>query len=261
MKYMKVMLKSLAMEISSEMAYKWNFIIKLISLIFADIVAPLVVLLIYTHTSGIPGWNFEQFVLFQGTFTLVLGLNHFSQVLIPYKVMYEIREGTFDKYLIKPFKTLALLTITSWDLEGMAEVAVGIGLVSWAMLKLGMSVFSFNFLFYLFSILIAYVFLYCLMVLLASLGFLVIKSYALFDLFWKATDFARYPMDIYGPSLRLILTFIFPIAIASFYPATVLLKGVDLWMMARMIIPIVIIFTITMFAWSSAMKKYASAGG
>jgi ABC-2 type transport system permease protein len=261
MGYFKIMLKSIAMELSSEMAYKWNFIIKAISLVFADIVAPLVALLIYSNTSGIPGWSFEEFVLFQGTLILIMGLNHLSQIMLPVNVMTDIREGTFDKYLIKPFKTLALLTVTSWDIEGAAEVVVGTGLVIWAMIKTGIGVFSLNFLAYLYLLVLAYIFFYCFMVLIASLGFLVIKSYALLDLFWKAADFARYPIDIYGPSLRLLLTFIFPMAVVSFYPATTLIRGVNLLTMAKATIPIVIIFILTMFAWSSAMKKYSSAGG
>lgn len=261
MGYFKVMLKSIAMELSKEMAYKWNFIIKAMSLVLADIVAPLVALLIYSTTSGIPGWSFAEFVLFQGTLTLIMGLNHLSQIMLPGNVMSEIREGTFDKYLVKPFKTLALLTITSWDLEGAAEILVGGGLVIWAMIKTGVSVFSLNFLAYLYLLALAYIFLYCFMVLIASLGFLVIKSYALLDLFWRTADFARYPVDIYGPGLRLVLTFVFPMAIISFYPATTLLRGVNLLTMVKATVPIAIIFALTMFAWSSAMKKYGSAGG
>ena len=119
-KYLTLLKKNFAMELSSEMAYKANFFIKCLSLIIGDLVGPLVILLIYTTTSGIPGWSLYQFILFQGILTLVFGLGHALLIVMPFTVMEEVQEGTFDKILIKPFNPLLYLTFTSTDIEGFA---------------------------------------------------------------------------------------------------------------------------------------------
>ena len=87
MSVIKLLFKSIETELSKEMVYKWNFIIKILSLISVDIVSPLVTLLIYQKTLGIPGWSFEQFILFQGTFIFVMGFNRMTQISLAWKVI------------------------------------------------------------------------------------------------------------------------------------------------------------------------------
>jgi ABC-2 type transport system permease protein len=261
MKYLKLFKKTFALELSSELAYKANFIIKLLALVLADMVGPLVILLIYTTTSGIPGWTFEQFILFQGTFVFVIGFSHFMLFTMPYTVIENIREGTFDTILIKPFKPLLYLTFRSIDLEGLAEVVVGLGLIIWSLIKLNLSIFSLNFLVYILLVIIGLLFMYALMILTSSLSFLVVKSYAVAEFFLRLIDLARYPINIYSYSFRFVLTFLFPIAIVSNYPAAALLQSMSLINLIKIILPVFIFLGITIFLWNLAMKKYSSAGG
>lgn len=256
---LKLWRKSLGIEISTEMSYKTNFIIKSFALLFSDTIGPLVILLIYTNTAGIPGWSFEQFILFQGTLILTLGINHLCFMMFPNYVVGAVRRGTFDKYLIKPFNPLIYLTFSSWDLEGVAEVLTGIALVIFAIWKL--QLFSTTIIFYIILIIVAVLFLYAAMVMIGAMAFLVVKSWALFDVFFKMSDFGRYPISVYSGSLRFILTFIFPVAIAAFYPATLLIKGLSFLTMIEITLPVIGFLIVSLFFWNLAMKKYTSAGG
>ena len=208
MKYLNLFKKTFALELSSEMAYKGNFFIKSLGLILADFIGPLVILLIYTNSSGIRGWGFEEFILFQGTFVLVTGLSHFLLLGLPFQVIENVREGTFDKILIKPFNPLIYLSFTSIDLEGLAEVLAGLSLVIWGFIKLDILIVSFNTLLYIFLILVAFIFLYAAFVLMSAMAFLFVKSFGLFDLFFKIIDVARYPLNIYEGGMRFIFTFL-----------------------------------------------------
>jgi len=257
----KLLFKSIETELNKEMVYKWNFIIKVLSLVSVDIVSPLITLLIYRTTLGIPGWSFEQFILFQGTFIFVMGFNRLTQIAFAWKVIYEVREGTFDKFLIKPFNTLIYLSVTSWDLEGIGDLIVGILLLSWSFAKLGVHIISFNFLAYAFLVLVAMLFTYSIMVLISSLSFIVVKSFALFDIFFNLIETGRYPATIYNYGFRYFVSFFFPIAIASTFPATALLKGYSLLGVLELSAPVFIFFGISVLLWSFAMKKYSSAGG
>lgn len=260
MNYLKLFLETMKLELSSEMAYKWNFFIKSISLIIADIIGPLIAMLIYSTTSGIPGWSFEEFILFQGTIIFVLGFSHFLFVVFPFSVINNVREGTFDKILVKPYNTLLYLSSTSVDIEGLAEVFLGLALIIWAGVKLDITI-GINALYYLIIIFFALIFQYALMVIIASLAFIFIKSYALIDLFFKLSDLARYPLNIYNSELRFFMTFIFPIAIVSSFPANALLHGLSLINLIKIVLPVFGFLIITLFIWEYAMKKYTSSGG
>ncbi len=261
MRYLKLFTKSFALELSSELAYKTNFVIKSLSLVLGDFISPLLAILIYNTTLGIPGWSLEQFILFQGTLILISGLTHFLLIMIPYKIIDEIREGTFDKYLIKPYNTLLFFSFSSVNIGGLAETFTGIVLVTWSMIKLDLSIFSFNFLVYIFLIIIGFLFAYSLMVLIAALSFLVVKSEALVSLFFRVLDLARYPVQIYGTGFRFFLTFLVPVAVMSTYPASSLVFGLDYKSVIGAIISVSLFLFISVYLWKKAMMKYSSAGG
>src|SRR3989344_2469722 len=259
-KYLKLWLKTFSMELSSDLAYKTNFIIRSFALIMADFIGPVIIILIYGASSGIPGWKFEEFILFQGTFILVTGLSHAFLYLIPIIVIENVRDGSFDKILTKPFNPLLYLTFSSIDIEGFAEVFTGLALIIWAFLKLNIAA-SFNLMIYIIIIFLALVFMYSLMIIISSLAFLFIKSYALFELLFKILDVGRYPMSIYGFEMKFIFTFLIPVAVVSFYPASALLGALDIIKLFEIIIPIGIFMILSIVIWNVSIKKYTSAGG
>lgn len=260
-KYLKLWKNTFSLELSSDMAYKANFIIKSFALVVADLIGPLIIMLIYRSSSGVPGWSFEEFLLFQGTFIFVVGMSHSFFFLIPFQAIENIREGTFDKIMIKPFNPLLYLTFSSVDIEGFAEVITGLALMVWAFVKLEIILISLNTLAYMILMLLALLFLYSLMVLISSFAFLFVKSLGLFDLLFKILDVGRYPMNVYGFEMRLIFTFILPVAIISFYPASALLGTLGIANILEIFLPVIAFFGFSIFLWNLAIKKYTSAGG
>ncbi len=261
MSLLKIIKRAMILRISEDLAYKWNFFIKFIAVMLQDFIGPLVILLIYTTTAGIPGWSFHEFILFQGTLTLVLGLGHLFAVMIPVEVMHNVRQGTFDKFLLKPLNTLVYLTASAFNWDGLAQIFVGLALIIFAFIKLDLTIFSSNFVLYMILILIGFLFQYAMMILISALTFLWVQSWALLDLFFKLSDFARYPSSIYGGSLQFFLTFLFPIAISAFFPVEVLLRGFNLMLLLKMIVPVLVFFILSIFLWNLALRKYTSAGG
>ena len=249
------------MEISTDLAYKTNFIIRCFALVISDFIGPLIVLLIYNSSLGVPGWKFEEFILFQGTFIFVTGIAHTFIYHIPFNVIENVREGTFDKILTKPFNPLLYLTFSSIDLEGIAEVITGIFLIAWSLIKLDISIFSLNAVYYALFLLLALLFLYSAMIMISALAFIVVRSFGLLELLFKFMDVARYPMNIYGLEMKFIFTFLLPIAVISFYPASALLGRFSIATFIEILVPVSIFFAISLFAWNFGIKKYTSAGG
>lgn len=258
-KYLRLWTRNFALELQSDMIYKLNFFIKLCSFVIADFVTPLVTILIYAATPGIPGWSLEEFILFQGSFILLFALARVFYLHLPQLVIKAIRDGSFDKYLVKPFNPLMQLTLSSWNIEGFAEVLAGLALIIWAGMQLSITLA--NVAWFAVIVILGNIFLYALMVIIAAVAFLVVQSFALYDIFFRLTDFGRYPLNIYAGVLKAFLVFVFPIGVVAFYPAQALLGLISWSEFPTIVIPVVVFFAFAMFLWNRAMKSYTSAGG
>lgn len=261
MKFIRILGKTISMSLAGEMVYKWNFYIKGFAMLLSDFIGPLLTIIIYSTTLGIPGWSLHEFFLFQGTLILIFGLGHTFALRLPYEVIHCIREGEFDKYLVKPYNTLLYLVAESFLIDGLPEILAGILVIAYAMIKLGISVFSLDFVLYLVLILAGFFMQISISVLVSAMAFLVVRSEALMNLYFKISDFVRYPISVYAVGIQFVLTFLLPLAVSSFYPATVLLRGASPGLLASVLLPVIVFTTVTVFLWSLAMKKYTSAGG
>ncbi|MBN1644775.1 ABC-2 family transporter protein [Candidatus Woesearchaeota archaeon] len=261
LKFFRIEKRTIGMALAGDMAYKMNFYLKCFAVSLADLVSPVLTVLIYSATLGIPGWTMHELLLFQGTLMIVFGLGHTFTIVMPYEVINNIREGEFDKYLIKPFNVLLYLLAESFYMEGLAEIAVGIITIVYSMATIGISFLSFNFLFYLAMIIAGFAMQIGIAILISSLAFLVVKSDALMHLYFKISDFVRYPLSVYTFGIQFFFTFLLPIGVSSFYPSIVLLRGVSPKLLLSVFLPVIGFVIFSIFLWNWAIKSYTSAGG
>ncbi len=261
MKYPQLAGKMMKIQLNKEFAYKTNFIISIIGMAIGDFIGPLVAMIIYSTTIGIPGWTLDQFLLFQGTFIIVFGLGRALCMDFFWRVFEAIERGEFDKYLLKPYNSWLYLMATSIDWNGFVEVIFGTVICAYAFTKLQLTIFSIEFVLYLLLIVIGVLFQFAVVTLIAAGSFIAVRNEALLHLFLRLSDFARYPLTVYGVAIRVVLTFLFPVAVSSFYPAEALLHGMSLPTLIMVTGPVIILFLLSIFIWNKTIKKYTSAGG
>lgn len=258
-KFFKIWVHNMSLVIRREMAYKYAFFFIVAAIFLGDIIIPIISALIYTVSKGIPGWTLYEFVLFQGTLIIVMGIWHIFFVEMLNETISSVKDGIFDRILLRPLSSLALITSSSFDFDGIGELIAGITIVAWAMIK--MHLFNWMILPYLGAIILAVIFEYSITVVAASLSFTFVKSWRLFELLNITERFTRYPITIFGSGLRFFLTFIVPAAIASYYPASILLGKEPLSKLFIIAIPVFIFFIFSLLLWKVSIKKYSSAGG
>ena len=73
--------------------------------------------------------------------------------------------------------------------------------------------------------------------------------------------FSRYPITIFSPLVRFILTFVLPFAWVAFYPATYFIGSEEFRGIAGLT-PLVgiAVFALGYFIWSRGVRNYASTG-
>lgn len=249
------------LEMSREVAYRANYFFKAIAMFTFGIVGPLVAMIIYSVSRGIPGWSFEEFLLLTGVFVFVAGINHLFFQAITWHTVHAIREGEYDVNLVKPVSPLMFATITAVNLDGLTRTFLGAFVIVYALVKMGWVFSLINFLGFVFLILLALLFMYSIDILIAALAFLVVKSYALLDIFREFLAVGQNPLTIYGATGMLVFTFIFPVGLAAFYPASAILGKIPTLTILYLAAIAFGFFVFVLLIWNLAIKKYSSAGG
>jgi ABC-2 type transport system permease protein len=261
MKYFSLAAKTAQIYLNKELAYKVNFIITMFAMMVGDLVGPMIALIIYSTTIGIPGWTLEQFLLFQGTLITVYGIGRALTGNFFWIAFEAINRGEFDKFLLKPYNSWLYLMTMSIDWNGFFESVLGIIIIAYSVMKLQIQVFSFGFLVYLMLMAAGILFQFAIITLITAGSFIAVKNESLVLLYMKLADFARYPLTVYGVGLQFFLTFLFPVAVSSFYPVEALLRGMSITGIASVVLPVLVFFAASIYVWNRVIRKYTSAGG
>jgi len=249
------------LEISKLMAYRFNFVLKSIAMLIFGIGGPLIAMIIYNISSGIPGWTFEEFLLINGIFIFIAGLNHLLFESMTWRIIHKVRDGSFDVRLVKPISALIYATITGVELEGLSRTFLGGIIIVYSLVKMGWAFSLINLVSFIFLIFLAMIFMYSIDVITTALSFLVVKSYALMDIFREFTHVGRYPITIYGTTGMMAFTFLFPVGLAAFYPASAILGKIPTITIFYLAAVAFAFFGFSILLWKLAIRKYSSAGG
>jgi ABC-2 type transport system permease protein len=248
------------LSIQRSMAYRTDFIIGLIiSLIFTS-AGPIVLYLLFTQTSGFPGWNLDQILLFQGVLMLTMGINNTAFGEVRNNAINIMRIGDFDRYLTKPYSSAGLILTRGFSLNHIGTILAGLTIVCIMLIRLeidlGILQIGLFLLFLLFGTLfhISLNLLFCgTVIVLVNMGQLNLVITNIFR-------FASYPTEIFPSVFRGIFIFALPIALLAYFPSQVLLNRLDLNMLYGVLGGCFLLFISIRF-WKLCIKLYTSAGG
>lgn len=180
------------------------------------------------------------------------------------RIVNHIQTGTLDYVLLKPIDSqfwLSTRTVSPWGLPG---IIAGFCLISWALIKpsssIGYGLPSGG------AMLLAIALLIASLAILYSLWFVLAALSIWFIKVWNATEVlrytlvaGRYPVSAYPPALRLIFTFVLPVAFLTTIPAEALLgKSSSIWAIGALGVA-GICLTGSRLLWNYAQRFYTSA--
>ncbi|MEM4247808.1 MAG: ABC-2 family transporter protein [Candidatus Nanoarchaeia archaeon] len=261
MKFWRIWKGWFKLELSAEMAYRLNFLLKAIAFITFDFFGPILALVVYSVSKGLPGWSFEEFLLLQGTFILSTGLLHLFFMRFAVRVIDNVREGTYDIMLVKPANPLLLSIANGSDIDGLPRTIVGASIAAYSLIKMGWAFDIVHLFSYCMLILAALLFLLSLQVIIAAMSFLFVKSFTLWNIVDVLTDIGKNPITVFGPMGMLIFTFVLPIGLVAFYPASAILGKIAPLQIFEVVVVALAFFGFSALLWNLGIRKYASAGG
>ncbi len=252
-------LLGLRIAFSSRMTYRADFFISSFIMLAGDLVIPLFTLLVYSSGSAFPGWNVYEVFLIQGVFMMSKGIAYTFFYGAIWKTLSSVREGSFDVILLKPHSALHMLMITSIGCDELGVLSGGIALAVIAVNNLTYA-FSLHWgaflLFYMLSLLVLVSFA----ILMSATVFKWVGNSRVYEIFDSITIFGQYPATIFSKAMINFLTWLIPVSMIAFIPASALLGKPFTGMYYT--IPCVILFIVlSLVIWHYMCRKYASAGG
>jgi ABC-2 type transport system permease protein len=174
-------------------------------------------------------------------------------------IIEQIRDGTFDFVLTKPINGQFIASLRNLVIWRLVDVVIGLGLIIYALRLLGISPALDRIAIFTIMLASAIFIVYSLWLAMSSLAFWFVRIDNVTELFYAFYEAGRYPVTIYRGVVRVLLTFIVPIAFVTTFPASALLGRLDsntAWI--GVILAIVFLIASSRF-WSFAVRHYSSA--
>jgi ABC-2 type transport system permease protein len=215
--------------------------------------------IIFSNTTTIGGWGFGELIALLGVFRLV---NTLMIALIwpnTEKFNQSIRDGSMDYTLLQPVNSLFLVTFSRitvwriWDLIlALVLVVVGINLT-------GVTTAPPQILTFFLLTVSGAVIIYSLWIVLIALTFWFTKFDNNVTILQALLDAGRYPATVYPVWLRIIVTFVIPIAVATTVPLQGLRGDLEPGQMAMFLAIGLASFLAASQVWKAGLKRYSGA--
>src|SRR5215208_4058142 len=215
--------------------------------------------IIFNNTETIAGWGFGEILALLGVFRLV----HTLMIAIIWpnteKFNQSIRDGSMDYTLLQPVNSMFLVTFSritvwrAWDLI-LAAILITVGINMAGDIVTAPQILIFILLSISGSIII-----YSLWIVLIALTFWFTKFDNNVTILQALLDSGRYPATVYPAWLRIIVTFVIPIAVATTIPLQALRGDLTLNQVALFFSIGMISLWIASRVWKVGLKQYSGA--
>lgn len=209
------------------MQYRADFVVRgLIAILWMGVTL-VPVLVVFGVRRSVAGWSFPESLLVVAWFTLLHAVLEGAVSPSLTAVVEHVRHGTLDFVLLKPADAQFLVSTAKIEPFHVVDV-IGAGMMfSYGFAKLGHWPNALEVAAGLAFLILAVVILYSFWILVVSASFWVVKVDNLSYLFGSLFDAARWPITVFRGALRIVFTFVFPVALLTTYPAMALLGKLD----------------------------------
>jgi ABC-2 type transport system permease protein len=215
--------------------------------------------IIFNNTDTLGGWGLGELIALLGVFRLVNTL--MISLIWPNteKFNQSIRDGSMDYTILQPANSMFLVTFSRitvwrfWDLI-LAVVLIVIGInMSGDLITLP------QILTFILLALSGIIVIYSLWIVLIALTFWFTKFDNNVTILQALLDAGRYPVTVYPVWLRIIVTFIIPIAVATTIPLQALRGELSLSQVLMFFLIGIASFIIASQVWKAGLKRYSGA--
>jgi ABC-2 type transport system permease protein len=161
--------------------------------------------------------------------------------------------------LLKPANGQMLATITSCNMLRISDVLIGFGLIGIGLYRMGHVPTLLQCTTFAVMIPAGIVIVYSIWLMLTTLAFWFVRVENFGEIFYAFYETGRFPVSVYKRWLRLVLTYVVPIAFLTTFPASTLLGKLSPWFVIGSLLIALILFYASSRFWNYAVRFYSSA--
>lgn len=259
LRYLRLIALFARVSFQNDAAYRLDFILRVVTAVLHLGGELLALWVVFSNTKSLAGWSAPQVLVLLGVFRVMVGL--IGMLIAPNMrlIMEDIRNGTLDFVLTKPINSqfyVSFRQIVFWKLT---DIVLGITLALSGSVRLAGSMPLPQLLSFLLMLAAGATIIYSFWLIMATSVFWFKRIQNIEMVFWNVFEAGRYPIDIYRPWVRWLLTFILPLAFLTSYPAAALTgRGalLDLWP-ALLVAPLML--TAASLFWRFGLRNYSGA--
>jgi ABC-2 type transport system permease protein len=258
-RHLAIALHLMRTSIGAQAQYRFDFILQLIMAAFwvSWNVAP--VWIIFAIRPNVAGWTRDEAMIVMSCFLMLRAL--IEGLVSPNlnQVVWQIRQGTFDFVLLKPVDAQLLVSISKVVPSKLIDFSTGVALAIYAVSRLEPAPSAPAIFTAVLMLLGGAVTIYAIWLLISCTAFWFVKVDNMAFLFSSIFDAARWPIGMFRGWVRVVLTFVIPVAVMTSYPALAVLGQLELAHAAIAWATGLILLVISRLVWSYAIRHYSSA--
>lgn len=215
--------------------------------------------IIFSNTTTLGGWGQGELLALLGVWRLVNTL--MAAIIWPNTERFNtaVRDGSLDYTLLMPVNSLLLISFGRMVIWRVWDIALAAVLIVWGISLSGGVPSLLNLLSFLVLAVGGMLVLYSLWIVLIACTFWFVKFDNNVTILQALMDAGRYPATVYPPWLRLIITFVVPIAVATTVPLQAL-RGELAWWQILMFLGVAgASITIARLVWRAGVRQYSGA--
>lgn len=262
----KTMMQSLKMSFRTRLQYRVDTFVATLAVFVREATNIIVIWLALLKFDKINNWNVNEmlflFSILYLTYAFVVSLfadlRDFSSM---------IREGRFDRLVLRPRGLLLQLILNNADLMASAgHGTLGILLFVISAGRVGIQWDFVTVMYYIGAIIGGVLIQGGMFILFSSLCFYFTEVNSIREIFyWNMRKFAGYPISIYNKIIQALMIYVIPFAFVNYFPAQYLLRKEDMANYSDVymyIAPVVgvVVYLIAYAFWRFSVKKYTSTG-
>ncbi len=259
MTYLHLLWVHLRLGVLNELQYRTNLGIQLVQSFVGLATSLLGLGVIFSKTDNLAGWRPAELLAIVGVYSLVSGLTQLIVRPSLARFMEDIRLGTLDFTLTKPVDAQALVSMRQIEVWKLIDVAVGVAVLAVAMIQMGATVGPNEAVSFVVTLLAGVTIIYSFLVILATCAFWFVRLDNVLQIFQSMYEAGRWPIGVYPPWLRSILTFLVPVGFAVTVPAEGLVGRMSMSTLATAIGLAIFMPLVARRFWRFGLRHYSGA--
>ena len=243
------------------LAYKADFFVSVVSTLIATVFGLALVFLLFRRAPAVAGWTFDEILFLYGFGLIPLALFNVLSVNLYFFGQTYIVEGKFDRVLLRPVHSLFQVMSEQFRLESVADGLVGFALVVYAAGRMAMPLGLREWALGALGVVCGTLIYLGVFLLLTCVSFWAEDRVGLIPPVYNMLNFGRYPLDIYNPFIRFLLSWVVPFGFAAFYPSAKILNRSEYdGMFLALPVVAAVLLGLAILAWNRGVRNYSSTG-